>query len=241
MKTTSPILFNFGENLIRTAVDNGNILFCAKDTCAALGLEQTSRAIESLRDEEKITLTNSNPNPRAGIPHQMIYINEPGLYRLIFKSRKAEAVIFQDWVFNEVLPQIRKTGSYTKDHSAYLNLIRDQIALGVHPDIAAKGACKLVGSNMRAIPVTHPANPINADLQDLIDLIEPGKHYGIPELALALPTGHHLKQLTEKARDSRVGNILNAGILSGHLERHIKNRRKFYSLRTVIPFEAAES
>ncbi|WP_279586531.1 BRO-N domain-containing protein, partial [Histophilus somni] len=40
------------------------------------------------------------------------FINEPNLYRIIFKSRKAEAVEFQNWVFEEVLPQIRKTGKY---------------------------------------------------------------------------------------------------------------------------------
>ena len=43
---------------------------------------------------------------------QVTFINEPNLYRVIFRSNKAEARQFQDWVFNEVLPTIRKTGSY---------------------------------------------------------------------------------------------------------------------------------
>ena len=42
----------------------------------------------------------------------MIFINEPNLYRCIFQSRKAEAEQFQDWVFNEILPSIRKSGGY---------------------------------------------------------------------------------------------------------------------------------
>jgi phage antirepressor YoqD-like protein len=42
----------------------------------------------------------------------MSFVNEAGLYQLIFASRKKEARIFQNWIFNEVLPQIRKTGSY---------------------------------------------------------------------------------------------------------------------------------
>jgi len=41
-----------------------------------------------------------------------IYINEPGLYQLIFKSKMKEAIKFQDWIFEEVLPQLRKTGKY---------------------------------------------------------------------------------------------------------------------------------
>src|SRR5699024_2386904 len=45
------------------------------------------------------------------------FINEPNLYKVTFQSRKAEAEQFQDWVYEEVLPQIRKTGKYevTKD------------------------------------------------------------------------------------------------------------------------------
>ncbi|EGP02427.1 hypothetical protein AAUPMG_12896, partial [Pasteurella multocida subsp. multocida str. Anand1_goat] len=48
----------------------------------------------------------------AGGTQSMIYINEPNLYRLIIKSRKPEAEPFETWVFEEVLPQIRKTGKY---------------------------------------------------------------------------------------------------------------------------------
>ncbi|HFC3985278.1 TPA: Bro-N domain-containing protein [Neisseria gonorrhoeae] len=43
---------------------------------------------------------------------ELLFINEPNLYRVIFRSRKAEAVKFQDWIFEEVIPQIRKTGGY---------------------------------------------------------------------------------------------------------------------------------
>jgi hypothetical protein len=45
----------------------------------------------------------------------MITVNEPGLYRLIFNSRKKQADSFKTWVFTEVLPQIRRTGAYTPD------------------------------------------------------------------------------------------------------------------------------
>ncbi|HGJ5878179.1 MAG TPA: Bro-N domain-containing protein, partial [Arsenophonus nasoniae] len=45
----------------------------------------------------------------------LVYVNEPNLYRVIFRSNKLEAKQFQDWVFNEVLPSIRKTGRY--DHT----------------------------------------------------------------------------------------------------------------------------
>lgn len=53
-----------------------------------------------------------NLTPTNGGKQQLIFINEPNLYRVIFRSNKPEAKQFQDWVFNEVLPTIRKTGKY---------------------------------------------------------------------------------------------------------------------------------
>ena len=50
----------------------------------------------------------------GGQNRELTFINEPNLYRVIFRSNKAEAVKFQDWIFEEVIPAIRKTGSYTQ-------------------------------------------------------------------------------------------------------------------------------
>ena len=49
------------------------------------------------------------------VAQKMIYIDEPNLYRCIFQSRKAEAEQFQNWVFEEVLPSIRRNGAYLTD------------------------------------------------------------------------------------------------------------------------------
>ena len=55
------------------------------------------------------------PTPTKGGIQNITFVNEPNLYRVIFRSNKAEARQFQDWVFNEVLPTIRKTGSYNTE------------------------------------------------------------------------------------------------------------------------------
>ncbi|HDL6201811.1 TPA: hypothetical protein PXI00_002517, partial [Mannheimia haemolytica] len=55
--------------------------------------------------------------PTKGGNQELTFINEPNLYRLIIKSRKPEAEKFEAWVFEEVLPQIRKTGKYTLQNS----------------------------------------------------------------------------------------------------------------------------
>ncbi len=80
----------------------------AADICAVLGLKNVSQALSTLTDREK-GITNRDT---LGGRQSVITVTEAGLYRLIFKSRKAEAEVFQEWVCNEVLPCIRKHGTY---------------------------------------------------------------------------------------------------------------------------------
>lgn len=105
--------FVFNSVKIRTAIIDGEPWFVAKDVCDVLGLENSRKAVADLEEDERITVTNSYGNPRAGNPLTFNAINESGLYALIFKSRKPEAKAFRKWVTSEVLPSIRKTGGYT--------------------------------------------------------------------------------------------------------------------------------
>lgn len=105
--------FAFGDNMLRVRMDeNGNPWFVAKDVCRVLDITNNRDAVAGLDDDEKITVANSDGNPRAGIPHEMTLISESGLYALVFRSRKPEAKAFSKWVRAEVLPALRKTGSY---------------------------------------------------------------------------------------------------------------------------------
>ena len=83
--------------------------FVAADVCRALDLENVTKALYSLDDDEKNTFTISKGIP--GNPNMNV-ISEPGLYRLIFQSRKTEAKKFKRWVTHEVLPSLRKYGYY---------------------------------------------------------------------------------------------------------------------------------
>lgn len=96
----------FGE--LRTVEREGETWFCLADVCRPLGLEAKG-CRRRLKEDGVITthLTDS-----MGRPAQMLFIDEPNLYRVIFQSRKAEAERFMDWVTEEVLPSIRKTGRY---------------------------------------------------------------------------------------------------------------------------------
>ena len=123
-KDSKIIPFAFDENLVRTIVDEaGNFWFIAKDVCRVLGIENNRDAIAGLDEDEKITVANPDGNPRAGVPHSYNMISESGLYALVFRSRKPQARAFSKWVRAEVLPTLRKTGSYTMPGSSRENMI----------------------------------------------------------------------------------------------------------------------
>ena len=96
----------FGEVRIVT-VDN-EPMFCLPDVCKALGLTQPSKVKERL-NEKGVTKI---PTLTAGGEQKLLYVNESNLYKTIFQSRKEAAERFTDWVTGEVLPTIRKSGSY---------------------------------------------------------------------------------------------------------------------------------
>lgn len=96
----------FGE--VRTAVVNDEPMFCLSDVCRALELTQPSKVKERLNEKGVSTI----PTLTAGGEQRLLYINESNLYKTIFQSRKKSAERFTEWVTAEVLPSIRKTGSY---------------------------------------------------------------------------------------------------------------------------------
>lgn len=98
----------FGQ--IRTAMLNDEPWFCLADVCKALGLEQVSRVKTRLNE---YGVTTSKVIDSMGRTQNAIFINEPNLYKTIFQSRKPSAERFTDWVTSEVLPSIRKTGTYS--------------------------------------------------------------------------------------------------------------------------------
>jgi prophage antirepressor-like protein len=103
------IPFTYHNHAIRTAQhDDGSTWWVAADVCTILALRNVSEACSRLDDDEKGIQLVDTP----GGPQELLIVNEPGLYRLITRSRKKEATDFRRWVFHEVLPQIRKTGSY---------------------------------------------------------------------------------------------------------------------------------
>ena len=95
---------------LRGFMINDDPWFVAIDVCRALDIKNSRHAVSRLSKDEKDDVVISDAIGRA---QKMTIINEPGLYRLIFTSRKPEAEKFKWWVYHEVLPSIRKTGFYS--------------------------------------------------------------------------------------------------------------------------------
>lgn len=102
-------LFNFEKQQVRTLLVNEEPYFVGKDVAKILGYSRTADAIKAHVDEEdKLTRQFTDSGQRR----EMTIINESGLYSLILSSKLPNAKKFKRWVTSEVLPTIRKTGSY---------------------------------------------------------------------------------------------------------------------------------
>ena len=98
----------FGDELVRTIQIENAPFFVAKDVSIALGYKNATDLTRSLESDEIINCII----PTSGGNQEMLVINEPGLYHAIFMSRKTEVKTFRRWVTEEVLPAIRRTGSF---------------------------------------------------------------------------------------------------------------------------------
>ena len=144
---SSLTVFQFDGNSVRVINRGGMPWFVAKDLCLILDIRNVSDALSRLDDDEKgIASTDT-----LGGKQDMTIVSESGMYALVLSSRKPEAKPFRKWVTSEVLPSIRKTGSYSyrgktpgwievrqesKDvHRTLTDAIQDYIAR--HPELSA--------------------------------------------------------------------------------------------------------
>ena len=98
------------KHTVRIIIDkNGNPWWVAKDVCEVLGIDNVTWALKKLDEDE---FTTSKVIDSIGREQETYVVNESGLYSLIMTSRNPEAKAFRKWVTSEVLPTIRKTGSY---------------------------------------------------------------------------------------------------------------------------------
>lgn len=110
--------FNFSSVKVQSICVDGDPWFRGLDIAEFLGYANTRKAIrDHVDDEDKRKLEEllggNESFPLDINAKNSVFINEPGLYSLVTKSKKPEAKAFKRWVYSEVLPQIRKTGAYS--------------------------------------------------------------------------------------------------------------------------------
>ena len=104
-------IFNY-KNLgsVRTStLENGEQVFCLPDLCNLLDIKKSRRVLARLRRDG---VHSMNTIDNLGRFQPLTFINEPNVYEVIFNSRKPEAENIKWWVFNEVLPSLRRNGYY---------------------------------------------------------------------------------------------------------------------------------
>ena len=114
------LTLNFENSRIRTAGTFECPLFCLKDVCDSLGIKNGRDYIKHLKPSWKRDVVS---NDASGHPQTFTFVTEEGLYKVLIRTRKPAAEKFQDWLCEEVIPSIRKTGEFK------MNLKREKLQL----------------------------------------------------------------------------------------------------------------
>ncbi len=173
-----PLLFTHEEfGTVRTLGDWDNPEFCLADLCRSLELPQVAKVVQRL-DKEVLT---THPLQTAGGIQQMYFVNEDGLYDVILDSRKPSAKKFRKWITSEVLPALRKTGSYSiPGHDDAKNIIFNFGSDNMSAASLKKGCGEELGRLSRMLGHMDALNPAQLYLMNEATLCITG-HY-IPTL-----------------------------------------------------------
>lgn len=118
---------NLGE--IRVIFIDNEPLFCLADICKALGIQNPTDTANAIKAEFEAPRLNLYPLETVGGTQNFTMITEPQLYFVLMRSNKAEAKEFRKWVNTEVLPSIRKTGSYSQKPLSQIEILQSSIAI----------------------------------------------------------------------------------------------------------------
>lgn len=127
--TTDLMPFDYEGQTVRTVVIDGEPWFVLSDLARILGLSQFRK------DRLDEGVIRNHTLPTAGGAQQMTIVSEPGMYEVVIRSDKPEAVAFRRWITTDVLPTIRKTGGYGRiDGASLTRLELIQIAMNAETE-----------------------------------------------------------------------------------------------------------
>lgn len=151
---------------VRTIDENGNVLFCGSDVAKALGYKRPNEAISAhAKGTVKRRIGVQTGVKADGTPAtqevEMLFITEGDIYRLAARSKLPGAEKFESWIFDEVLPSIRKTGGYMipQDYPSALRALAD----------AEEAKLKLLAENQRQAQVIADFEPIRQYVDTILE------------------------------------------------------------------------
>ena len=180
---------------INCVVVDGSPWFKAKDVATILGYSDKKQAVQINVDTEDkqqlkslVCMVHGGKNtPMDASDQNITFINESGLYSLVLRSDKAEAKIFKRWVTSEVLPSIRKTGSYSlpadKETKIVTSLVHKQIKLLNEKDLHYK-VIDLIRTKFPELIVVPGLGEYQTTSQIRIDAFNKGYVSGQPDLII---------------------------------------------------------
>lgn len=143
---------DFGE--VRTLEENGEVLFCGTDVAKALGY---SNPRDALARHCRCVVKRDVPHPQTPDKKlEMIFIHEGDVYRLIARSKLPSAERFERWVFDEVLPSIRKHGAYMTPETLEAAVLNPHFVRKLCDQlIESQGKCKELEATNSALTVEN--------------------------------------------------------------------------------------
>lgn len=238
---SAPVPFSFESHTVRAINHDGEIWFVAADVGGVLGLGNVRSSLALLDDDESAVHSMDIRSENGVVQKREVnIINESGLYALILRSRKPEAKRFRKWVTSEVLPAIRKTGSYSvsiskaqqgelatliaerfpsgKDRPYAWSRFNNHFRLASYKDLPAnrfEEACEYI----RTMPELAPA--LSKQENRNIDLSDPD--YIVRTRQIALQYFDDFRKAVRDGTDTPTMDIpadVLAGLLAGSFWRH---------------------
>ena len=228
------IPFQFENNSIRVITDdNGEPWFNAKEVCDVLGYGNPHQALSTHIDEDDLQKLEVIDN--IGRKQKANHVNESGLFALIFGSTKDEAKRFKRWVTHDVLPSIRKTGSYTAQQPQ--NSITDMLQIGnavaqikgVNPSLAM--ACTLdvieCVTGMPTTKLTKALPKVDMDDAAILNATQVGEPLDIKARAVNLA----LEKLGFQKKEDKDWVLTESGAEYGELKPFHRHGHSGYEIR----------
>jgi prophage antirepressor-like protein len=194
-------IVTFTDKNIRVNGTKDKLLFSAKDVCQVLGLNNTKKAIMNLNENQRVLLKVTTP---GGI-QKCNFITEGGLWKLVMRSNKSEALKFQDWLADEVIPCIHLHGQYPapttdKPISKVINLYSED---DLHKKVIQfiRTRC----DDMFIVVVPLGENQDSSEKR--IESYQKGYTAGVPDIILQNPCGEH-SGLCIELKSPKTGGIV---------------------------------